>query len=368
MKNLISVILICLLLSTVWSIPGKAEASGISGYYKVYADSLNVRSEPSSKGAVIGSLKIGDVVSVSKEAHGWLSISTDQLSGWVAGYYLKKVDGKDAKAAVKPAELKAKPEAKPAEPITKQVTVLADVLRVREGPGTNHKVLGSVYAGDPLIVLNGKEGWYQVESSNGQAGWVSSQYVGEAGAQQIQSGKLQGKVIVIDPGHGGNDPGMIGAKHETLEKELNLQTALLLAEKLRNQGAQVVMTRTRDDEKPKLSERVKVSQSAAADVFVSIHYNSSTKKTSGTLTFYYADKDERVARAIEGRLSQGTGLKSNGIAFGNYHVLRENSTPSALVELGFLSNEKDEEIVRTSDYQQKATEAIAQGLIDYLTL
>ncbi|MNI53786.1 N-acetylmuramoyl-L-alanine amidase LytC precursor [compost metagenome] len=87
---------------------------------------------------------------------------------------------------------------------------------------------------------------------------------------------------------------------------------------------------------------------------------------SGTLTFFYSESDDlRLARAVENRLGQGIGLKSNGLSYGNYHILRENTLPATLVELGFLSNSYDEAIVRTSAYQKKAAKAIADGLADY---
>ncbi|GIQ62648.1 hypothetical protein PACILC2_12160 [Paenibacillus cisolokensis] len=72
-----------------------------------------------------------------------------------------------------------------------------------------------------------------------------------------------------------------------------------------------------------------------------------------------------MARAIARRLADGIGLKNNGVSFGNYHVLRENDRPAALLELGFLSNAKDEKIVRTEQYQRNAVVAIANGLADY---
>lgn len=174
-------------------------------------------------------------------------------------------------------------------------------------------------------------------------------------------GSLQGKLIAVDPGHGGNDPGMIGTTHGTEEKDLTLSTSKLLAEELRSLGARVVMTRTKDGEKPALPERVKTAADAEADAFVSVHYNSAKNQASGTLVFYYSkSKDAPLAHAVEGRL-QGLSLRSNGIAFGDYHVLRENRLPSVLVELGFLSNAKDEKEARTASYQKAAAKAIAEG-------
>ncbi|MCQ6560934.1 N-acetylmuramoyl-L-alanine amidase [Paenibacillus mendelii] len=341
---------------------------------KVMADSLNVRSEPSLKASIVGKMETGELVSVSKEEHGWLKINSNGISGWVAGYYLKQVAAESG-GVVKTASSTGAKTSSSSASSSSQVSVDVDSLRLREGPGTTYSVVTGAVRGDLLTVSESRSGWLRVKTAAGETGWVSGQYVKDTGRTVTsasdsggkKSGGLKGKVITVDPGHGGNDAGMIGTTFKTEEKDLNLQTSLYLADELRSRGAQVVMTRTKDSEKPSLAGRVSISKSAGTDVFVSIHYNSSPKKTSGTLSFYYSEsKDAPLARAVEGELSsQGIGLKSNGISFGDYHVLRENNVPSALIELGFLSNAKDEDLVRTKAYQKKAAKAIAEGLEDY---
>jgi len=359
--------------------------------YTVIADSLNVRSEPNLKAGVIGSLKSGDVVAAVKESQGWYQVKLGAVSGWVAGHYLVKDDGVETASAGKPADDKPQgaeagaagaqaPEAAAADEPAKQAGglvvdgsayVVADALRVRVGPGLEHKVAGAVYYGAEITVLELGDEWVKVKAADGLTGWVAGQYVSAKAPDKAsagQAGPLTGRIIAIDPGHGGNDPGMIGVKHQTYEKDLNLATSNYLAQELERLGAKVVMTRTKDEEKPELSARVRIAEEAGADAFVSVHYNSSPKKASGTLTFYYSERDDRqLARAIERELADDIGLKSNGISYGNFHVLRENDVPSALVELGFLSNEKDEEIARTEEYQRAAAAAIAEGLTAYLT-
>jgi N-acetylmuramoyl-L-alanine amidase len=253
------------------------------------------------------------------------------------------------------------------------VYVTADALRVRSAPGLDQKVAGAVYNGDGLTVLELGAEWVKVEAAQGLVGWVAAQYVSTTAPAPDKTpakveGPLTGRIVTVDPGHGGSDPGMVGVKHKTYEKDLNLSTSLYLKEELEKLGAKVVMTRTKDDEKPELSQRVRIAEEAGSDAFISVHYNSSPKKVSGTLTFYYSQQDDRkLARAVESELAKGIGLKSNGIAYGNFHVLRENDVPAALVELGFLTNEKDEEIARTEEYQRAAAAAIAQGLVNYLS-
>ncbi|TMV49504.1 N-acetylmuramoyl-L-alanine amidase [Paenibacillus mesophilus] len=358
---------------------------------KVAAEVLNIRGEPAARSDIVGSLKKGSIVTVSDESYGWVKINSGSKTGWVAGHYLIQSSGssnrdndakpgntagsgkpvKSAAGKTEPGKADAAPKAAAdKEPSGKEATVLADKLYMRSGPGTDSKATEVLAKGTRLTVLKQQNGWVQVRVSGGGTGWVSERYVGETGSVQIAGnsakGGLRGKVIVIDPGHGGGDPGVIGLAHKTVEKSINMTTARYVAEELRRAGAQVVLTRTNDDEQPELSGRAQTSNKQRADAFVSIHYNASPKKVSGTLTYYYSEaKDRPLARSIEARLAKGLGLKSNGISFGDYHVLRENDRPSVLLELGFLTDARDEATVRKDDYQRKAAQAIAAGLGDY---
>ncbi|ANE48723.1 hypothetical protein SY83_04280 [Paenibacillus swuensis] len=416
----ITLIVSCMVWNSVGVSPAVAQ-SGLTYTAEVHASSLNIRSEPSLRSSVKGSVKKGGVVTVTEEQHGWLKIRAGEVSGWVAGYYLSKSSGTEeasayasgsssgkggvtSVAAASAQEDDAHSQAGASDlssgagrsgssasdslgssgssgssagnfaKSSSQATVIADVLRVRGGPGTHFKVQGALKEGDGVAIIQRQNDWLQIRTTGGETGWVAAQYVrsngtaGSAGKAASSSKGLRGKVIVIDAGHGGNDPGMVGSTYETKERELNLNTAEYVRDELRAMGARVVMTRTSNEDKPGLSERVRISDEADADAFVSIHYNSSPKKVSGTLTFYYSESgDLRLAHAIESRLSDGIGLKSNGVSFGNYHILRGNETPSVLVELGFLSNPKDERIVRETSYQRKAAEAVAKGLRDYFS-
>ncbi|WP_165972079.1 N-acetylmuramoyl-L-alanine amidase [Paenibacillus piri] len=344
-----------------------------TGSAKVLATSLTVRSQPDGESPAIGSLKNNAIVSTFGESFGWIQVAYGRTTGWVAGYYLQMldVDTPDKQGKAVPAQTPSKPSSR--------AEVLADLLHMRKGPGMDNPAVRILELGNALQILDRQNDWLQAKTADGDTGWVLAKYVGEPQSQSNGQGQVKalsttdkgkgkginGKVIVIDPGHGGNDSGVIGKKYGTYEKSLNLSTARYVADKLREAGAQAVLTREKD-ENEELSARVKISESKKADAFVSVHYNSSPKPVSGTLTFYYSkSKDESLARKLEAELNQALELKSNGISFGDYHVLRENGRPSALVELGFLSNPKDEAIARTSAYQQKAAEAIVNGLKAY---
>ena len=245
--------------------------------------------------------------------------------------------------------------------------VLGDAVRVRTGPGLGHPIEGHLNRGDRVTVV-GREGeWFSIAAENGLSGWIAAAYVGFRADVEVSADVLRGKIIVVDPGHGGDDSGTIGTTYGTWEMTLNLSTAIHLKRELELRGATVVMTRATDEERPSLRDRVAIAGRAGGDAFVSIHYNSAPSQASGILTFYYGSgKDRPLAAAIERRLAEGDlGLASGGISFGNFHVLRENSLPAVLLELGFLTNPRDEEIVRTESYQLAAARAIALGLEDY---
>ncbi|MEF3306332.1 N-acetylmuramoyl-L-alanine amidase [Paenibacillus sp. GYB003] len=348
------------------------QASADTYTAKVAADTLNVRAEPAGRSSIVGSLAKGATVTVSEESYGWAKVQTGNKTGWVAAHYLIKTGGaKPApKGGVKVAAAGTAKTAGTAAAGAKEGVVTADKLWLREGPGTDSEAKQLLLKGTRLRITDSRNGWMQVRTTGGAAGWVSARYVDESGGVQTAAvrngGGLKGKLIVLDPGHGGDDPGVIGTTYKTEEKKINLSTAQFVAEELRRAGARVVMTRTADKEQPELSERAEASNKQRADAFVSIHYNASPKKVSGTLVYYYSvSKDRALARSIEASLAKSGGLKSNGISFGDYHVLRENDRPSVLLELGFLTDSRDESVVRKNDYQRKAAAAVVAGLADY---
>ncbi|MBJ6363828.1 N-acetylmuramoyl-L-alanine amidase [Paenibacillus sp. GCM10012307] len=372
---LMTVVVMCLSV-LINLVPAELTAAG-SYTAKVLNGPLSVRSDADGKSKVVGSIAKSETVTVTADAFGWSKVKTGNLTGWVAGYYLKKVDNSDTGSTEGQGKPAKTADVKPLSLSSGTGIVTADSLRIRAEAGTKYDVIGGLRNGDVVTITGRKDDWLQIQVSGSQKGWVAAEYIREDGSAKTtpvvftpsKGGKgLKNRVIVVDPGHGGSDPGVIGTKLGTEEKTINLSTSLYLAEELRSRGAKVVMTRGKD-EKPPLEKRVQTSHAAGADAFISIHYNSSTKNSSGTLTFYYDEKkDAPLARAIDMQLgSSGNKLKNIGISFGDLHVLRENRVPAALVELGFLTNEYDEKLVITDAYQRRAAAAIANGLERYFT-
>lgn len=188
---------------------------------------------------------------------------------------------------------------------------------------------------------------------------------------------LSGKVIIVDPGHGGFDPGKPGIHGED-EKHINLKIALLLKNYLESSGATVVMTRTTDDDvdgmdgvkhKSKdMVERKKLSE--GGDILVSIHQNSFTQSSvHGAQTFYNgkSDKGKKLAETIQSTIKTYTDetnrrqAKSNT----NYYVLKATQMPAVIVECGFLTNPEEEQKLNSEAYQDKMAYGIYQGVIKY---
>ncbi|RID89544.1 hypothetical protein D1953_00025 [Peribacillus asahii] len=234
----------------------------------------------------------------------------------------------------------------------------ASSLNIREGAGTNYDIVTAVRKGQAVTLFETKGNWGRIETSSGITGWASLSYLTKTKPSQ----GLEDRVIVIDAGHGGKDPGAY-----YIEKNLTLQTAKQLQTLLKKAGAKVVMTRSTDTYLT-LAQRVAVSHNNKADAFVSLHYNSSSSSSAkGIETFYWATNvnEKTLAQYVQAEVVKQTGLSNRGVRTGNFHVIRENKKPAILVELGFLSNTTERNKVSTEAYQYKSAVGIYKGLEKY---
>ncbi len=179
--------------------------------------------------------------------------------------------------------------------------------------------------------------------------------------------KKNGFVIVLDPGHGGSDPGAKGVGGNW-EKEFTLTVSRLLREELKNyQEIQVMETRT-EDVYPTLPERVKLANDMHADLFLSIHANSFKKpQTRGTETFYFHEKSVNFARVLHEHLVQATGFPDRGVKESGFYVIKNTTMPSSLVEIGFLTNELENSQMLDQAFQAKVAKALAEAIYEYYT-
>ncbi|MCR5261789.1 MAG: N-acetylmuramoyl-L-alanine amidase [Candidatus Gastranaerophilales bacterium] len=183
--------------------------------------------------------------------------------------------------------------------------------------------------------------------------------------QKIGKGLLNKKIIVLDPGHGGTDPGAM--RESVMEKHIVLEIAKLVEQKLKNQGATVYMSRS-NDTFVSLSDRVVFSNNRKPDVFVSIHINASENSSvHGIETHYYKDDSIDLAKHLHKSIIQKINDKDRGIIKSRFYVIRNTDAPSVLLELGFISNEQERELMQTKERQEALADAITEGLINCLS-
>ena len=183
--------------------------------------------------------------------------------------------------------------------------------------------------------------------------------------------------IIIDPGHGGFDPGKPGINGED-EKDLNLKISLKLKDRLEDAGVKVIMTRSTDDDvdgidggrhKSKdMLQRKKVAESG--NILVSIHQNSFTQESVRGAQVFYSEKSskgKKLAECIQKSIRDNVDNNNKRVPKSNthYYVIRSVQIPSVIVECGFLTNQEEEKLLNTEEYQDKLAEAIYLGICEY---
>lgn len=271
------------------------------------------------------------------------------------------------------AEVKTPQKPDPASeknPISQAARVTASGLNVRTGPSADTERIDILELGQTVDVLGEQSGWLQIKMPDGRTGWISGRYAAVFTRNgESSSNTLAGKVITIDPGHGGTDPGAVGVTG-LREKDVVLDVSLRVAESLRNAGATVIQTRDSDVFIP-LSQRVSIAERAGTHIYVSIHANAHPSAQIGGIETYYfrnkanANASYLLAAMLQQELVGRLALRDIGVKHGNFLVIRQTSMPSALVELGFLSNAREESLMRTDEFRQGSADAIVNGIIKY---
>ena len=201
-------------------------------------------------------------------------------------------------------------------------------------------------------------------------------------SEQALAGLKQPKqpVVVVDAGHGGNDPGKV-AVNGSLEKDINLAIAKRLAWYLEQADVTVIMTRDSDsglysqnDSKKKTSDmqkRCRIMNESKADLAVSIHQNSyHDEEIFGGQVFYYADSapGKRLAERIQKRFDYVLGAENRRQPKANesYYLLLHAECPAVIVECGFLSNWREASLLGDEEYQDRMAYTIHMGILEYL--
>ncbi|MFJ7371310.1 N-acetylmuramoyl-L-alanine amidase [Lysinibacillus sp. NPDC098008] len=320
---------------------------------------VNLYVKPTSSAKIITTLKANEKLPVYKT---------------VGGYYLTKVNGMPGYIVANSttdaaAEEKPNPNPNPTPPPATSGDTLGRVtvanLNVRSQSNATSAVLFKLNKGAYVQVHNVNGYWAQI-SYNGQTGYVHKSYL----KLLNQSGNpLKGRVIILDPGHGGKDPGAVVGS--VSEKSITLKVGTQVKQMLENAGAKVYMTRT-GDTYPSLQDRVDFTQANYGEIFVSIHVNAaSSTSASGTETYYAIStgdmyqEDIDLATFVNNQIVNNLNMKNRGVKQQQYYVIRNMAIPSILVELGFLTNSQDRNKMTDDQYVKVFAESIYNGILQY---
>lgn len=175
---------------------------------------------------------------------------------------------------------------------------------------------------------------------------------------------LQGKVIVLDPGHGGRDPGAFSA-NGIAEKHLTLAAAKKAASLLKTAGATVYLTR-KGDERNNLKDIVEFANKIKADILISLHYNFiSQGSISGTETYYYNANSRHLALTMHRTLINGIKRKDRGLRKAQYYIVHHSEMPAVLLEPLYISNWDESKLAGSDGFQLELAQDIVTGVKNY---
>lgn len=176
-------------------------------------------------------------------------------------------------------------------------------------------------------------------------------------------GSLSGARIVVDPGHGGNDPGALGFYPDKDEADINLEIAQRLADELKSQGASVLMVTPGST----MASRLESARAFNPQVLVSVHNNTNwNPEAKGSEVYYFYPFQKQLAALISANVSAALDTVNRGAKSGLYYMTRESQFACVLIETGFISNESEYSKLINSKYQNRIAQGIASGISSYL--
>ncbi|WKU13642.1 N-acetylmuramoyl-L-alanine amidase [Staphylococcus devriesei] len=244
-----------------------------------------------------------------------------------------------------------------------RITV-SENAELRTGPNAAYPVLYQVDKGETFTRLGKSGKWIEVESRDGkEKGWIAGWHTSldiEADASKKEN-PLKNKVIVLDPGHGGNDQGASSnTSKKSLEKNYTLKTAKELKKALEKTGAKVKLTRS-DDSYVSLEDRKQ-----DGDAFISIHNDAlDSPNANGATVYWFKDNQETLAETLSASIEKKSLLSNKGARQENFQVLRQTNKPAVLLELGYISNPTDEVMITDQLHRQVVEKAVVDGLKQY---
>ncbi|MDO4680365.1 MAG: N-acetylmuramoyl-L-alanine amidase [Aerococcus sp.] len=353
--------------SSSWD-QNQTDESG-TGFIATIIKDTDARQDAKEDGKKVADVAKNGKYNILFQQKGWLQVQLNQQLGWI----------KQEDVEITPGHIPYQSDSSSATEDTTflkdydyTVTAEADGAHIRKEPDSNSDIVKEAKMKESFAYLGQSGAFYHVKASDGTEGYLAN-WLATSNSKAMQklaetakaTTTLNQKTIVIDAGHGGEDPGAIAQDNTTYEKNMTLNTAKATQKALEAAGAKVIMTRT-DDTYVGLAERGELANKNNVDAFISFHYDSAEEKTaSGTTLYYYHDHSIPMIQAIQAQLLEQGALPNTGYDYANYQVLRDTKMVATLIELGYMSNPSDVKVFNQDSYYQKVAKAVVDGLTVY---
>lgn len=341
---------------------------------------LNLRENPSLSGTILSVVPTGTTVNLSQKQDDWYQITYQDHTGWVSANYVSLNANNNSNADFDAGE-------------NGQLYILGGTgiistgaQNIMEGKASSlytenlksfPPLPSTLSSGKPTENPSENPGSDPVDPPEPEPEPEPIPEVLVDPFAGIPADALKDKLILIDPGHGGPDPGAIGSKG-TKEKDNSLAVALALNDILKQAGAKTILSRDSDispapdyTEANDLDARVNIANATEPDLFISIHNNSFTNpEVQGTETFYSEDNPQaaaskHLAQCIQAASIDILNTSNRGVKEARFYVIRYTTMPAILLEVGFISNPQEEARLQNPIFQQNVAAAIFRGIYNY---
>lgn len=340
-----------------WLLDTQEVDSATNAVGNINSDRVNIRQYATTNSKILAQLAKGDQINVVYSKDDWSQIIFDDQVGWVNNklFDLTSSDETDNRK------------------ILNNVYVIKPTIPLYSKANRNSAVLDNLQQSESLSVLGSSGDYYQIKSNKNITGYVARNLVTteiprdrKNQVKIIQPNSLSKTTIVIDAGHGGEDPGASSNDQKHDEKDYALKFAQSLQYQLKASGVNVVMTRDRDNF-ISLEDRVVLTNKTKPNAFISLHLDSSNvaNEASGITTYYYSEKkDLALAKSLSKQFND-LKIPNRGTNFGDFEVIRENSYPGVLIEIGYINSDQDFKNISSPIYRELFVSRIVAGLKNY---
>ncbi len=336
----------------------------IIGQVVANTNGLNIRSTATFTGSsnVVGTVNKGYTFNLYEETSTYYKVAYNGEYAYIFKQYANKPGTTTNESDTESDTGSSDSGSQPAPTVKTIGFATANGLNIRSQANATSTIVATINRGAQVDVVSISGNWAKVKY-NGKTGYINKIYLR---LKNTSGSVLADRIIVIDPGHGGKDPGAVSSGAQ--EKQVVLKVSQKLQQKLKAAGANVKMTRT-GDTFPTLDARTKFATNNYGEVFVSIHANAAGSAANGTETFYNtisnSQEEAILAKFINDEIVKNANMNNRGVKTADYYVIRNLYMPAVLVELGFITNSADRAKLISDQYVEIYAQSIYNGILKY---